>query len=162
MVAQGGASAGRAQAAALARELETLAEGNNWHGPTLRELLDGVSAEAAASRPIPGAHTIWELVLHVTAWTDVFRRRLEGTAVEAPEAGDFPVPGPPTGRAWAEATQALFESHAALTRVRVAAVRRGARGGASRAARSTGTSRCAPRSATAVYHSGQIGLLRKG
>ena len=66
--------------------------------------------------PSPGAHTIWELVLHVTAWTDVFRRRLEGAAVEEPEAGDFPAPGPAHGeRSWAEATQALFESHAALT-----------------------------------------------
>lgn len=147
-------------AASLARELETLAEGNNWHGPTLHELLDAVSPEAAASRPIPAAHTIWELVLHVTAWTDVFRRRLEGVAVEEPEEGDFPVPPPPTASAWAAATQALFHTHQALT-ARVAAL--------------TDAELAAPlpgrpfdkqyqvRSAIrhTVYHSGQIGLLRK-
>src|SRR5438552_2144561 len=38
------------------------------NGPSLRELLDGVPALQAASKPIPGAHSIWELVLHVEAW----------------------------------------------------------------------------------------------
>ena len=31
-----------------------------WHGPALRELLEGVDAEAAAARPIAGSHSIWE------------------------------------------------------------------------------------------------------
>jgi uncharacterized damage-inducible protein DinB len=160
VVAQRQPSAGSTQAAELARELETLVKGNNWHGPALHELLDGVSVEAAAARPIAAAHTIWELVLHVTAWTDVFRRRLEGAAVEEPEAGDFPAPPQPTARAWAEATQALFEAHAAI---------------AARVARLSDEELAAPvpgrpfdrhfqvRAAIrhTVYHSGQIGLLRK-
>jgi heme-degrading monooxygenase HmoA/uncharacterized damage-inducible protein DinB len=160
VVAQGG-PASASEAVSLARELETLAEGDNWHGPTLHELLDGVSAEAAAARPIPAAHTIWELVLHVTAWTDVFRRRLEGVGLEEPEAGDFPVPPPPTASAWAKATQALFDGHRALTG-RVAAL-----SDAELAAPVPGRPfdkhfqvRAAIRHV--VYHSGQIGLLRKG
>ena len=160
VVAQVGPHSGGAEAKELARELETLAEGDNWHGPTLRELLAGVSAEAAASRPFPGTHTIWELVLHVTVWTDVFRRRLEGTAIEEPEVGDFPATPQPTPHAWAEATQALFAVHGAL---------------ASRVARLSAAELAAPipgrpfdgqfqiRAAIrhTVYHSGQIGLLRK-
>ena len=60
-----GGGGGRVRAAAseaadLARELETLAHGDAWHGPALDELLEGVSAEMAAARPIAGAHTIWE------------------------------------------------------------------------------------------------------
>jgi heme-degrading monooxygenase HmoA/uncharacterized damage-inducible protein DinB len=160
VVAQRVPPAGGAEAMLLAGELETLVEGENWHGPALHELLDGVSAEAAASRPVPGAHTIWELVLHVTAWTDVFRRRLEGAAVEEPEAGDFPVPPPPTRSAWAEATQALFEGHRALT-ARVAALT-----DAELAAPIPGRpfdKRFQVRAAIRhiVYHSGQIGLLSK-
>jgi heme-degrading monooxygenase HmoA/uncharacterized damage-inducible protein DinB len=161
VVAAGGPHAGGPAATELARELETLADGDNWHGPTLHELLDGVSAEAAAARPIAAAHTIWELVLHVTAWSDVFRRRLEGTAVEEPETGDFPAAPPPTSHAWAKATQALFTAHAAL---------------ASRVSRLSDAELAAPipgrpfdgyfqvRAAIRhiVYHSGQIGLLRKG
>jgi heme-degrading monooxygenase HmoA/uncharacterized damage-inducible protein DinB len=147
-------------AAELACELKTLAHGENWHGPSLSELLEGVSAEAAAARPVAGAHTIWELVLHVTAWTDVFRRRLEGTAVEEPEAGDFPAAPGPTARGWADATQALRDAHEALTlcvsRLSDAAL----------AARVPGRpfdARFQVRAAIrhTVYHSGQIGLLRK-
>jgi uncharacterized damage-inducible protein DinB len=46
-------------------QLERAYEGEAWHGPSLRELLDGVSAAQAASRPIPNAHSIWELVNHI-------------------------------------------------------------------------------------------------
>jgi uncharacterized damage-inducible protein DinB len=53
-------------------------EGDAWHGPATREVLAGVTAEQAASRHPAGAHTIWELVLHVTAWKVIVRRRLEG------------------------------------------------------------------------------------
>jgi uncharacterized damage-inducible protein DinB/heme-degrading monooxygenase HmoA len=160
VVAEGGPSAGGAQATGLARELEALAEGNNWHGPTLHELLDGVSAEAAAARPVAAAHSIWELVLHVTAWTDVFRRRLEGTAVEEPEAGDYPAVPRPTSGAWAEATQALFAAHGALTacvsRLSDAELTEPIPG---RPFDRLFQVRAAIRHT--VYHSGQIGLLRK-
>ena len=42
-------------------------EGEAWHGPSVLALLDGVTAQQAAAYPIPGAHSIWELVLHLTA-----------------------------------------------------------------------------------------------
>jgi hypothetical protein len=146
--------------AVLAREVETLVHGETWHGPALDELLEGLSADAAALRPIPDGHTIWELVLHVTAWTDVFRRRLEGTAVEEPEAGDFPARPAPSERAWRDGKQALFDAHRALA-ARVAAL-----SAADLRAPVPGRPfdagfqvRAAIRHT--VYHSGQIGLLRK-
>jgi hypothetical protein len=46
-------------------QLKRAQEGQAWHGPSLRELLDGVTAEQAAARPIPNAHSIWELVNHI-------------------------------------------------------------------------------------------------
>ena len=160
VVAQGGARAAASQTADLARELGTLAHGDAWHGPALDELLEGVSAETAAARPIAGAHTIWEVVLHLTAWTDVFRRRLEGTAVEEPEDGDFPAAARPTAKAWGGATKALIEAHGALT----ACVSR--LSDADLAASIPGRpfdARFQVRAAIrhTVYHSGQIGLLRK-
>jgi hypothetical protein len=148
------------EVAELARELATLAEGDPWHGPALADLLDGVSAETAAARPIPAAHTIWDLVLHITAWTDVFRRRLEGTAVEEPEAGDFPVPPAPTARAWDEARDGLFTAHRAFTEcvagLSPAQLRAPVPG---RNHDMLFLVRGAIRHT--VYHSGQIGLLRK-
>ncbi len=49
-------------------------EGNAWHGPALLELLGGVSSADAAARPIPSAHSIWELVLHIAAWKSACKR----------------------------------------------------------------------------------------
>lgn len=161
VVGEGGTrSRAAAEAVALARELETLGRGETWHGPALAELLVGVSAGAASVRPLASAHTIWELVLHVTAWNDVFRRRLEGEAVHEPERGDFPKPPAPTRKAWAAAMQALFESQRALA-ARVASL-----SDAELARRIPGRpfdARFQVRAAIrhVVYHSGQIGLLRK-
>jgi heme-degrading monooxygenase HmoA/uncharacterized damage-inducible protein DinB len=157
VVGEGGTRAAAAEAGALARELETLGRGDAWHGPALAELLVGVSAATASARPIASAHTIWEVVLHVTAWTDVFRRRLDGEAVEEPEAGDFPAPPSPTRKAWAQAMQALFEGHRALT-ARVARL-----GDAELGRRIPNRDfdvRFQVRAAIRhiVYHSGQIGL----
>lgn len=65
-------------------ELEHLAdtirrshEGDAWHGPSLTEILQGVTAEQASKR-VGDAHTIWELTEHIIAWLDIVRRRIEG------------------------------------------------------------------------------------
>jgi uncharacterized damage-inducible protein DinB len=144
----------------LSRDVESLVRGNNWHGPTLEELLEGVPAEAAAARPMAGAHSIWELVLHTTAWCDVFRRRLEGTATEEPEAGDYPPVPAPTEEAWHAARKALFDAHhtfaARVAGLSPAALRAPVPG---RPFDAHFQVRAAIRHT--VYHSGQIGLLKK-
>lgn len=52
--------------------------GESWHGPSVREVLAGVSAEDAAAHPIPGAHSIWEILLHLTGGYDLVLRRVRG------------------------------------------------------------------------------------
>jgi hypothetical protein len=71
---------------ALATDLERAVSGQPWHGPSLAMLLEGVTARDAAAHPIAGAHSIWELALHLTAWTDEVARRLGGAAPSEPEA----------------------------------------------------------------------------
>ena len=159
VVASGGGQPA-AEAAALAREVESLAHGENWHGPTLEELLDEVSAETASLRPIASGHTIWEVVLHVTGWTDVFRRRLEGVAVEEPPGGDFPTPAPPRAAAWEEAKKALFERHAKLV-ARVAGMSDTDLGAPIPGRPFDGRFQVRSAIRHTVYHSGQIGLLKK-
>jgi hypothetical protein len=56
------------EATTLSAVLKSIDEGPAWHGPALRALLDDVTAEQALARPIPGAHSIWELTLHMNAW----------------------------------------------------------------------------------------------
>ena len=44
-------------------QLKRAFEGTAWHGPSVSEVLAGVTAEQAAAHPIAGAHSIWEIVL---------------------------------------------------------------------------------------------------
>ncbi len=76
------------------------------------EALDGVTAQMAAARPIPGAHSIWEIALHVTGWRGEVRRRLQGATAGTPPQGDWPpMPPHPTGEQWATVLDALQRSH---------------------------------------------------
>jgi uncharacterized damage-inducible protein DinB len=85
--------------------------GEAWHGPSLMEALDGVSAEAAAKKPIPNAHSIWELVLHITTWVNVTRRRFQGEAVQVSEAEDFPPVAETSEAAWRAALAGLQKAN---------------------------------------------------
>jgi len=77
--------------------------GEAWHGLCLQDLLRDVTFSQAGARPIANAHGIWEIVLHITAWIDAVRRRLEGAheklrgsiATLDPERLDQKVPGKP-------------------------------------------------------------------
>ena len=57
-----------AEAKRIAEQHRRAYHGEAWHGPSVFETLRGVTAATAAKRPISGAHTIWELVLHLTSW----------------------------------------------------------------------------------------------
>ena len=48
----------------LADQISRAFRGESWHGPSVLEVLAGVSAEDATAHPIAGAHSIWEIVLH--------------------------------------------------------------------------------------------------
>ena len=58
--------------------LRAVHKGPAWHGPSLLENLKGVTPEMAARHPIPGSHSIWEIVKHVSAWEHEVVRVLGG------------------------------------------------------------------------------------
>lgn len=82
-------------------------EGIAWHGPSVRELLNGVTAETAAARPLAGAHSIWEIVLHSAAWEAAVRRRLQGQPIELTPEEDWPAVTDTGEAAWQAALAAL-------------------------------------------------------
>jgi uncharacterized damage-inducible protein DinB len=88
--------------------------GAAWFGPALRPLLGGLSPAAAARRPLPRRHTIWELVLHVTANLDFVLARLDGRELELSPEADWPPTPEPTAAAWSEALAALDARYEAL------------------------------------------------
>lgn len=90
-------------------------EGDTWHGPSLMDALGGVDAATAAARPIPGAHSIWELVLHLTVWLDIPKRRLEHMrAIEATPEQDWPAVGDTSEEAWSQALERLRQAYQEL------------------------------------------------
>jgi uncharacterized damage-inducible protein DinB len=105
------------QSSILANHIERTVTGPMWHGSSLNELLNGVTHEQAAAHPIAGAHSIWELVLHVTTWSDIARERLSNRSLEpVPTDVDFPPVKTPSADAWADAKARLLASHHALAR----------------------------------------------
>ena len=71
-------------------QLRRAFEGTAWHGPSLKEILADISSDKAAANPIPGLHSIWEIVLHITAWDGIVKRRLGGEIVEPSDQEDWP------------------------------------------------------------------------
>src|SRR5262245_60973835 len=96
-------------------ELRRAYDGDCWHGPPLREVLRGVTAEAAAAKHPPLVHSIWILVNHLAAWVEVPARRIaEWRAIESPDAGDFPPVTDSSEAAWAAALENLDRQHRKL------------------------------------------------
>jgi uncharacterized damage-inducible protein DinB len=85
----------RTETTRLSDQLRRILEGEAWHGPAVLELLADVSAAQAASHPIPGVHSIWELVLHLTSDYSLVLRRMEGDGrALRPDEGWPPCPAP--------------------------------------------------------------------
>ena len=89
-------------------------EGEAWHGPSVLALLKGVTAEQASARPIPGAHTIWELTQHIRAWEGACLRRLNGDPAQLPDSEDWSDVNDRSEAAWEMTKQSLVETHQQL------------------------------------------------
>ena len=93
-------------------QLQRAYRGNAWHGPSIREVLDGVDADAASARPLSNAHTISELVVHVVVWEQEAVARLEGKGRDdLPPEEDWPA----GAAAWADLLDELDTAHERLT-----------------------------------------------
>lgn len=91
-------------------------DGSAWHGPAVFEILAGVSATRAAAKPIKGAHSIWELVLHMRAWEEAVQSRMKGRPISLTPEQDWPRVKDKSPAAWKRALAALRETHDALNR----------------------------------------------
>jgi uncharacterized damage-inducible protein DinB len=142
-------------------------DGDPWYGSAVARILDGIDAPGASAHPIKGAHSIWELVLHMTAWVNEVRRRLEGGKHGEPAEGNWPAVGATTPDAWKQAVSSLHRAHTDLAQTLVATddagLARQVAGGQLDA-----TAKPVSLYQTVIgilqhdtYHAGQIGLLKK-
>lgn len=133
--------------------------GDAWHGPAVNEALAGVTAEEAIRRPPAGLHSVWELTLHIAAWTEEVAERLDGRFHTDPPGGNF-VPVETGGdaawqRARAEPERVLEKLQAALDRFPDEKLGTEVRPGVTFAAMLTGLAQ------HNAYHAGQIAILRR-
>ena len=101
----------------IADQLRRSYEGIAWHGPSLKEVLDGVTAEIAARHTLAGAHSIHEITLHVAGWAEVAHRAIIEGGYDAKVTGNQD--WPPAAGAWEDALARLDQAQRSL----VAAVR---------------------------------------
>ena len=144
----------------LADQLARSYRGEAWHGPSLLEVLNGVTAQMASAKPIPGAHSIWELVTHIGAWIDAVRRRTAGDPAQLTQQEDWPATPGDIEEAWQQTLSNLDQEqnqlHAAIRALPETSLRAGV-----------------PEAKYSVrfmiegviqhnlYHAGQIALLKK-
>ena len=100
----------------IAEQLRRAFEGNAWHGPALLELLQDVDAVAAATKPLPDVHSIWQLLLHVAVWDDAACRRLAGEKWQPMGIANFPLVPQPSAAAWRKAVDHAKRTHTMLVK----------------------------------------------
>ena len=134
--------------------------GEAWHGSSVFELLHGVNAALAAAHPVRGGHSIGELVLHLTSWERIVCSRLLGEPMQVSDHLDWPTPANPSPKSWREARAALEEASDAL---HAAIAKMSDRKLQTRRPGTTGTyyELAHGQVQHALYHAGQIALLRK-
>jgi hypothetical protein len=151
----------------IAQQLEVTWKGDAWHGPGLSELTDGLTAKQAATHHVSEAHSIWELVRHLTGWLGEVGRRLDGSAPTEPAGGDWPDTGEVVEERWVSVRAALGVAVADLAaRIRGFDENRldQAVGPQRDRALGTGTTYYVMLHGAVqhnLYHAGQIALLRK-
>jgi hypothetical protein len=145
----------------IAGQLRRAFVGKAWHGPSLRELMSGVSAEQAIARPLPVAHSIWELMLHIEAWELAASDAIQGVPMpELPPEQDWPAIAGRSAGAWSSLLESIFSTNQEL--VRAIESFGDARLGETVPGRKYDFYRLFHGLAQhALYHAGQIALLKK-
>ncbi|MBZ5667021.1 MAG: DinB family protein [Acidobacteriia bacterium] len=102
------------EAVRIADQLRRAFDGDAWHGDSVLQILEGVTAARAAARPIKHAHSIWELVLHIAAWDGAVLRRMGGVAVSLSAKKNFPPVKDASEAAWRKALAEVRRVHEEL------------------------------------------------
>jgi uncharacterized damage-inducible protein DinB len=93
----------------LEDQIRRALEGGAWHGPSVLEVLADVTPEAAYAHPVAGAHSIWELTLHIASSYPLVLRRLDGEDAQLSPEEDWPPVPAPTEAHWRAAIQSLVD-----------------------------------------------------
>jgi uncharacterized damage-inducible protein DinB len=95
-------------------ELKRALEHDPWYGPSIEEVIADMSAADAAAYPVNGAHSVWELVHHMTAWVRAVDSRVKGHVCELEGETDWPPVREASEKAWAAARDDLHRAQSEL------------------------------------------------
>ena len=98
----------------LIDQFERAIDGDAWHGDPVMTIIGRVPFATADAKPSTAAHSIREIVRHMTAWTNEVRRRLGGEPAGTPDEGDWPRAAGKDESAWLAEASALVAAHEAL------------------------------------------------
>ena len=98
----------------IAQLAESVLREGGWIEVSLRDLFHSLTATAAAAHPVPNAHSAWEIALHLAAWHEAVRRRIAGEAVSLSDAEDWPAPANATAKNWQAALNKLEQTYAEM------------------------------------------------
>jgi len=98
----------------IADQLQRAYAGGAWHGPSLEEILRGITPEQALAKPLPGRHSIWELTMHIGVWMSAARRRLAGDSAKLTPQEDWPLIDSGSQEAWRQTLAALAQEQKQL------------------------------------------------
>ena len=98
----------------ILNQYDIVMHGAAWHGDPIWQILDGISAERAALRPIANAHSIWEIVGHMAFWEGVAAKRLAGLRAGLEEEGNFPATPEATEANWQKTLEQFRASNQAF------------------------------------------------
>lgn len=83
-----------------------------WHGPSVLQLLDDITANQADARPCAGSHTIWELVRHIAVWEDQAQKCLDGEKFRwLTNEDEWSIVQNTSEKAWQQTIDELKSSH---------------------------------------------------
>ena len=86
-----------------------------WPMVSVRDLFREMTPADAAAHPIPGAHSAWEIALHIGLWHDTVRRRLlSNEPIDYGPEEDWPAPAAPTEENWKAALDEIDRGLAEL------------------------------------------------
>lgn len=87
-------------------------EGEAWHGKSIQELLENVGPQQAVAKPIAGAHSIWELALHIAVWVEASEASVHGVPMPkiVGTVEDWPAVNDSSAAAWSATKTRLFQA----------------------------------------------------
>jgi hypothetical protein len=110
-----GSGGGMSETERIAGLLTETVAGGPYYGPSILSMLENVTADMAAQKPPWSAHTIWDLVAHLTAELDYAREVLDHTAGPWIEGvTTWPAVTDLSESAWEEAVRGLGKANRAL------------------------------------------------